>query len=101
LQCTVARNRLRPTFKENKMQAIHTKYIPASNVKGSRIKATSDSGLTVTISYPHEFSGHLVHFEAVKALAAKHKLTWSIDNMCHGGSSDGRGYTFVFADSKV
>lgn len=83
------------------MQAIHTKYIPASNVKGSRIKATSDSGLTVTISYPHEFSGHLVHFEAVKALAAKHKLNWKIDNMCHGGSSDGRGYTFVFADSKV
>jgi len=69
------------------MQAIHTKYIPASNVKGSRIKATSDSGLTVTISYPHEFSGHLVHFQAVKALVAKHKLEWSIDNMCHGGLS--------------
>lgn len=83
------------------MQAIHTKYIPASNVKGSRIKATSDSGLSVTVSYAHELSGHLVHFEAVKALVAKHKLDWNIDNMCYGGSSDGKGYTFVFADSKV
>jgi len=83
------------------MQAIHTKYLPVSNVKGSRIKATSDGGLSVTISYPHEFSGHLVHFQAVKALVAKHKLTWNIDNMCYGGSSDGKGYTFVFCDSKV
>jgi hypothetical protein len=83
------------------MQAIHTKYIPASNVKGSRIKAISDSKLSVTISYPHEFSGHLVHFEAVKALVNKHKLTWNIDAMCYGGSSDGKGYTFVFCESKV
>ena len=83
------------------MQAIHTKYLPASNVKGSRIKATSDSGLSVTVSYAYELSGHLVHFEAVKALVAKHKLDWDISNMCYGGSSDGKGYTFVFADSKV
>lgn len=83
------------------MQAIHTKYIPASNVKGARIKATSDSGLNVTVSYDHALSGHLVHFEAVKALVAKHKLEWAIDNMCYGGSSEGKGYTFVFADSKV
>jgi hypothetical protein len=83
------------------MQAIHTKYIPASNVKGSRIKATSDGGLSVTISYPYEFSGHLVHFQAVKALVAKHKLDWNISSMCHGDSSDGKGYTFVFSDSKV
>ena len=83
------------------MQAIHTKYIPASNVKSSRIKATSDNGHSVIISYPHEFSGHLVHFEAVKALVIKHKLTWDIENMCYGGSSDGNGYTFVFCDSKV
>ena len=83
------------------MQAIHTKYIPASNVKGSRIKATTDSGLSAIVSYEHALSGHLVHFEAVKALVAKHKLDWNIDNMCYGGSSDGKGYTFVFSDSTV
>ena len=83
------------------MIAIHTKYIPASNVRGSRIKATSDNGQSATVSYEHSLDGHLVHFEAVKALVAKHKLDWNIDNMCYGGSSDGKGYTFVFADSKV
>ena len=83
------------------MQAIHTKYIPASNVKGSRIKATSDNGRSVIVSRNDALNGHLVHFEAVKALVAKHKLDWNIDNMCYGGSSDGKGYTFVFADSKV
>lgn len=83
------------------MQAIHTKYIPASNVKGSRIKATSDNGHSVIVSRNDALNGHLVHFEAVKALVTKHKLDWNIDNMCYGGSSDGKGYTFVFADSKV
>lgn len=83
------------------MQAIHTKYIPASNVKGSRIKATSDNGHSVIVSRNDALNGHLVHFEAVKALVAKHKLDWNIDNMCYGGSSDGKGYTFVSADSKV
>lgn len=83
------------------MIAIHTKYIPASNVRGSRIKATSDNGHSATVSYEHSLDGYLVHFEAVKALVAKHKLDWDISNMCYGGSSDGKGYTFVFADSKV
>lgn len=83
------------------MIAIHTKYIPASNVKGSRIKATSDNGHSVIVSRNGSLNGHLVHFEAVKALVSKHKLDWNIDNMCYGGSSDGKGYTFVFADSKV
>lgn len=83
------------------MLAIHTKYIPASNVRGSRIKATSDNGHSVIVAFDHSLNGHLVHFEAVKALVIKHKLTWDIENMCYGGSSDGKGYTFVFCDSKV
>ena len=83
------------------MIAIHTKYIPASNVRGSRIKAISDNGHSVIVSRNDALNGHLVHFEAVKALVTKHKLDWNIDNMCYGGSSDGKGYTFVFADSKV
>ena len=83
------------------MQAIHTKYLPASINKPSRIKATTDNGHSVIVSYDHLFDGHLVHFQAVKALVAKHKLDWDISNMCYGGSSDGKGYTFVFCDSKV
>jgi hypothetical protein len=90
------------------MIAIHTKYLGPTNTRGSRIKAytchyfnNNNKGFTVSVPYNHALSGVDVHFEAVKALAAKHKLDWKIDNMCYGGSSDGRGYTFVFADSKV
>lgn len=83
------------------MKAIHTKYIPASHTKGSRIKAYVEGGLSVTIMYPYVFDGARCHFEAVKALVEKHKLTWDISDMRWGDSSDGKGYTFCFADSKV
>jgi len=83
------------------MLAIHTKFIPATNRKGSRIRAKSDNGHSVIVSRNDALDGHLVHFEAVKALVIKHRLDWDISNMCYGGSSDGKGYTFVFCNSKV
>jgi hypothetical protein len=52
------------------MQAILTRYLPATNVRGSRIKASCDRG-SITISYPHEFSGDECHREAVRQLVAK------------------------------
>lgn len=83
------------------MKAIHTKYIPASHLKPSRIKAYAFGGLSVTISFPYVFDGARCHFEAVKALVEKHKLTWDISEMCWGDSADGKGYTFCFPSSKV
>jgi len=89
------------------MIAIHTKYIGPSSTRGSRIKAyTSRMGLkgfTATISYPHEFDGVVeCHFQAVKALIAKHDdLKWDLDNMRYGSSADGRGYSFCFDASSV
>ena len=56
------------------MIAIHTKFIPASNTKGARIKAYTSSKWSATVSYPYEKSYELAHFEAVKALVKKHKL---------------------------
>ena len=47
------------------MQAIQTKYLPATNTRGSRIKATCDRG-SITIPYPRELSGDEVHREAVR-----------------------------------
>ena len=87
------------------MIAIHTKFIGASNVRGSRIKAyTADSmglkGFQATISYP-DCSGVEGHFEAVKALVEKNKLNWNLENMRYGDSADGRGYSFCFDASKV
>ena len=52
------------------MQAITTKYLPATNCKGSRIKATAERG-SITIGYPHELSGDECHREAVRQLLDK------------------------------
>jgi hypothetical protein len=81
------------------MIAIQTKYVPATNSKPSRIKAWTSSGFSATISYPHELSHELVHFEAVKALVAKHNLPWDITDMRYGGTES--GYVFCFANAIV
>jgi hypothetical protein len=77
------------------MQTITTKFLGATNTKGERVKATSSSGISVTI--PWSYSGRTIecHFEAVKALCDK--LNWeatfiSGEHKC--------GYVWVFADSE-
>lgn len=52
------------------MQAIQTKYVPATNSKGSQIEAKAWRG-KIRIPYPHELSGDEVHREAVRALLGK------------------------------
>lgn len=52
------------------MKSIVTKYLPATNLRGSRIKATCQRG-SITISYPHDLSGEAVHVAAADALVAK------------------------------
>ena len=55
------------------MQAILTKFIPATNFKGSRLKASCERG-SVTISYPDELSmGEKCHRAAAYALIFKFK----------------------------
>jgi len=49
------------------MQAIHSKYLPATNSRGSRIKATCERG-SITIPFPYDKSGDEVHREAVQQL---------------------------------
>lgn len=60
----------KPLTKRHIMQAIQTRYLPATNFKGSRIKATCERG-SITIDYPHELSGEEVHRAAVHALIAR------------------------------
>ena len=89
------------------MQAIHTKYLPATNSRGSRIKATCDAG-SVTIPYPHELSGDEVHRKAAKALCdmltarnvksygvKPEEDTWQLPFVTGGLPNDG-GYAHVF-----
>ena len=85
------------------MIAIHTKYIPPSSTRGSRIKAYTygDKGFQVTIPYLHQLGTIEAHFEAVKDLVKKYELDWNLSEMRYGDSADGRGYSFCFDASKV
>jgi hypothetical protein len=75
------------------MQAIQTKYLPATNNRGSRIKATCDRG-SITIPYPHELSGDEVHRVAVRALVAKFNAE---DEARYGTKpEDGKGWNAGF-----
>lgn len=59
------------------MQAIITKYIGPSNVRGSRIKATAQAG-SVTIGYRYELNTEENHRAAAEKLAARYGWEW-----CH------------------
>ena len=76
------------------MQAIITKYLSATNNRGSRIKATCAAG-SVTIGYPHELSGMDCHAKAAYALLAK--LHWDYKLM--GGQLPSGDYAFVLVDT--
>jgi hypothetical protein len=73
------------------MKAIVTRYLPATNSRGSRIAASDEDGNRITIPYPHELSGEAVHRLAAQALCAK--MGW------HGRLTSGslkHGYAFTF-----
>lgn len=75
------------------MVIIKTKCLSPTNHNGARIKASAN-GFTATIPYPHAESYEIAHFEAVKALVAKHNLDWDITNMGYGSDNDGYYFTF-------
>ena len=72
------------------VQAILTKYIGPSNVRGSRIKATASAG-SVTVGYNHALNTEDNHKAAAEAL--RDKFGWKGD-MAQGGLEN--GYAFVF-----
>ena len=77
------------------MQAIQTKFIGATNTKGSRIKAWCDAG-SITIKYPNELSGQAAHRAVADALVVK--LGWIEPNYgpLVGGCLPDGSYCFVF-----
>jgi len=78
------------------MVIIKTKTLPATNSRGTRIKASAN-GYEATIPYPHEVSGVECHYKAVQALIEKNNLEWDISNM--GWGSDNDSYYFTFQHS--
>ena len=72
------------------MQAITTKYLPATNHRGSRIKASCAAG-SITIGYDHSEEPH-----RAAALALITRLGWLGHGEWHeGGLPDGKGSVFV------
>jgi len=72
-------------------QAIETKYLRATNVRGARIKATALAG-SVTVGYDWELDGSENHRAAADALIAK--FDWK-GTYAQGGNVKGDGYYFV------
>ena len=56
--------------KSNTMQSIQTKYLSATDTRGSRIKAKCARG-SIVIPFPHELSGDDIHRAAVLALVTR------------------------------
>ena len=73
-------------------QAIETKYLRATDTKGSRIKASAFGG-SITIGYDYALDTQDVHRAAADALIAK--MGWS-GTFAQGGNAKGDGgYYFV------
>jgi hypothetical protein len=73
-------------------QAIETKYLPANDRRGTRIKATAWGG-TVTVGYDYALDAVDNHRAAADALIAK--MGWQ-GTYAQGGNAKGDGgYYFV------
>lgn len=77
-------------------QSIATKYIGPTNHKGSRVKATSSSGLSITIHWNYALDTDDNHKRAAVALCGK--LGWS-GRLAVGGAPKGCGNVYVFVDA--
>jgi hypothetical protein len=75
-------------------QAIETKYLRATNVRGARIKATAAAG-SITIGYDYALNTDGAHKAAADALIAK--MGWT-GTFAQGGNVTGTGYYFVNVD---
>lgn len=84
------------------MRAIHTKYLPPSNTRGSRIKAYLSDGRSITHEFNYDAGELRRHELAARALIAREFTYVSADApLVFGDSADGRGYVFCFAESRV
>lgn len=85
------------------MQAIHTKFIPATNTKAAKIKAYNENhprGVIVSIDYDLDDVGR--HFKAaLEFIKQKNYYMKDTKRMAYGGSADGKGYVFCYLDSII
>jgi hypothetical protein len=77
------------------MKAIVTKYLSATNSRGSRIKASAEGVKSVTLGYSYDLSGEEAHKAAALELCKKYG--WPM-NLVGGGLPNCKGYAFCFAN---
>lgn len=82
-------------YRNHPLQAIVTKYLGPSNVRGSRIKASAAAG-SVTVSYNHALNSEDNHLAAAETLARKYGWLDNHGAALHaGGMPDSRGNVYV------
>src|SRR5262245_41671506 len=82
---------LKPLGESTMYQAITTKYLGPTNVRGSRVKASCQAG-SITLHWDDALNSDQNHIAAAKALAVKYE--W--DGRWHGGAPNGSsGIVFV------
>lgn len=74
------------------MQAITTKYHGPGNVRGSRVSATSESGIRISLPWNSELDSEENHRAAARALC--HKLGWK-GTLATGATKDAYVHVFV------
>ena len=76
-------------------QSISTKYLGATNYRGSRVKATSSAGMSLTLSWDDALDVDGNHQAAARALATR--LNW-YGRWYAGAALDGKGNVYVSDD---
>ena len=74
------------------MNAIQTKYIGPTNTRGSRVKASTEGGATLTVGWRDELNSEENHRQAAMGLAKKMK--WA-GQWVGGGMKTGNVYVNV------
>lgn len=77
------------------MKAIITKYLPATNKNGSRIKASAEGVKSVSVSFNYDLNTEQNHAAAAGKLCEKYGWT---KKLVSGGLPDQTGFAFCFAN---
>lgn len=84
--------------------AIHTRYIPSTDKKQSRVKAFANRGradgrdVIFSVTIPYDWTGH-EHLHAAEALRDKH---WPGEQLTFCGlAADGRGDVYTLAQGRA
>jgi hypothetical protein len=75
------------------MKAIITKFMPATDTRGSRIKAQAEGVKSLSIPYPHEMNSEEGHRHAASLLCERMNWQWEFAS---GGLPDQTGYAHCF-----